>query len=111
AALPIGGHTFTPDSGALLVLLPLLVTWASDIGAYAFGRTLGRNKPIPLVSPGKTVEGAIGGLVASMLVAWLYGAFILKPATHLGFKAWPAGVLVFGAVVSVVAQIGDLAES
>lgn len=111
ATLPIGGHTFAPDSGALLLLLPLLVTWASDIGAYAVGRTLGRNKLIPSVSPGKTVEGAIGGLVASMLVAWLYAGFVLRPATHLGFKAWPGGVLLFGGIVGIVAQIGDLAES
>lgn len=111
ASLSIGGHIFTPNSGALLVLLPLFVTWASDIGAYAFGRAMGRHKLIPSVSPGKTVEGAIGGLIASMIVAWVYGALVLKPATHLGFKSWPIGVLVFGLVVSIAAQIGDLAES
>jgi phosphatidate cytidylyltransferase len=98
-------------SGGLLLLLPLLVTWASDIGAYAVGRTFGRRKLIPSVSPGKTVEGAIGGLGASMLVAWGYTAWVLRPATHLDFKARPIGVLLFGALISVAAQVGDLAES
>ena len=111
AALPIGGRTLTVASGGLLLLLPLLLTWASDIGAYAVGRTAGRHKLIPSVSPGKTVEGAIGGLVASMLIAWLYTQFVLHPATHLDFRGRPAGVLIFGALVSVAAQIGDLAES
>jgi phosphatidate cytidylyltransferase len=111
AALPLAGRTLTVASGGLLLLLPMLLTWASDIGAYAVGRTFGRNKLIPSVSPGKTVEGAIGGLVASMLIAWLYTRFVLHPGTRLDFRWHPAGSLVFGALVSVAAQIGDLAES
>lgn len=98
-------------SGGLLLLLPLFTTWASDIGAYAVGRTMGRRKLIPSVSPGKTVEGSIGGVVASMLVAWAYTAWVLSPATHLGFTWRPVGVLAFGALISVAAQVGDLAES
>jgi phosphatidate cytidylyltransferase len=98
-------------SGGLLLLLPMFTTWASDIGAYAFGRMLGKRKLIPSVSPGKTVAGAVGGVIASMIVAWAYQQFILAPATHLGFTWRPIGVLFFGALVSVAAQIGDLAES
>src|SRR5262249_2927829 len=66
---------------------------------------------IPSVSPGKTVEGAIGGLLASMLVAWVYTRFVLRPTSHLDFAFPPSGVLIFGALVSVAAQVGDLAES
>jgi phosphatidate cytidylyltransferase len=110
-ALPIGGRTFTVASGGLLLALPILLTWASDTGAYAVGRKLGRHKLIPSVSPGKTVEGAIGGLAASMLIAWLYTQFVLHPATSLDFRWHPAGALLFGAIVSVAAQVGDLAES
>jgi phosphatidate cytidylyltransferase len=105
----IGGYQI--PSGGLLLLLPMFTTWASDIGAYALGRAMGRHKLIPSVSPGKTVEGAIGGVIASMLVAWAYTQFALAPATHLGFTWRPIGVLFFGALVSVAAQIGDLAES
>jgi phosphatidate cytidylyltransferase len=98
-------------AGGILLLLPLLLTWASDIGAYAVGRAIGRHKLIPSISPGKTVEGAVGGLVGSVLVAWVYTTFVLRPATQLDFKAAPFGALIFGALVSAVAQIGDLAES
>jgi phosphatidate cytidylyltransferase len=111
AALPFAGRTFTVPSGGLLLLLPILLTWGSDIGAYAFGRTFGRHKLIPSVSPGKTVEGAIGGLVACMLIAWLYARFVLHPATRLDFRWQPSGALLFGVLVSVAAQVGDLAES
>ena len=111
APVTLGGRTFQVPSGGLLLLLPLVATWASDIGAYAIGRTMGRNKLIPSVSPGKTVEGAIGGVLATMLWAWAYTHWVLRTFTHLDFKSPPVGVLVFGIVVSVVAQIGDLAES
>jgi phosphatidate cytidylyltransferase len=101
----------TVATGALLVFLPLLVTWASDIGAYFVGRAIGKHKLIPAVSPGKTVEGAIGGLVASVIVAWLVGDRMLRPAAQLGFKWAPWGLILFGVAVSAAAQIGDLAES
>ena len=111
AALPIGGRTFAPASGGLLLLLPVLLTWASDIGAYAVGRAVGRHKLIPSVSPGKTVEGAVGGLLFSMLIAWLYTRLVLHPGTHLDFRGAPAGALFFGALISLAAQVGDLVES
>src|SRR5205823_12508456 len=93
------------------LMLPVLLTWATDIGAYAVGRTMGRHKLIPSVSPGKTVEGAVGGLVTSMVVAVVYTRLVLSPASHLGFRFPPAGVLAFGVLVSVAAQVGDLVES
>ena len=102
---------FEVASGALLLMLPMLVTWASDTGAYAVGRMMGRRKLIPTVSPGKTVEGAIGGIIASVLVAWAFGDFVLRPAAQLGFKWFPWGIITFGVVISVAAQIGDLFES
>ena len=111
ASLSLGGKSFGVPSGGLLLLLPLLTTWASDIGAYAVGRTMGRHKLIPSVSPGKTVEGAIGGLVFSVIVAWLLTHFVLRPTAQLDFRWRPVGVIVVGALISIAAQIGDLAES
>ena len=98
-----------PASGTALVVLPMLLTWASDTGAYFFGRLFGRRKLIPSVSPGKTVEGAVGGLLLSVVVCWAYVRWVLVPFGHLALA--PAGIVVFGIVISVAAQIGDLAES
>ena len=109
--LPSALVSLTLPAGALLLLLPLLMTWASDIGAYAVGRTVGRHKLIPAVSPGKTVEGAVGGLAAGILVAWAYTHFILHPAVSIDFKRAPLGLLGFGVVLGAAAQVGDLVES
>lgn len=95
--------------GTATLMLPVLCTWASDIGAYAAGRTLGRRKLIPSVSPGKTLEGAIGALVAAGLLAAVYEVLVLKPYAQLGFR--PGVAVAFGVLVSVVAQLGDLVES
>lgn len=85
-------------------LLAQIVTWLSDVGAYLVGRSWGRNKLAPAISPGKTIEGAIGGLVAGAL-----GALACAWAFALPLPL-PAAVAV-GAVLSAVGQAGDLAES
>ena len=95
--------------GGVLLIFPLVVTWASDIGAFFVGRAIGGRKLIPAVSPGKTVSGAVGGLLASMVVSYLYARAVLVPVAHLGFTPW--GALLFGALISIAAQIGDLFES
>lgn len=104
-----GVVSFNLAPGGVLLAFPVLVTWASDIGAFAVGRTVGGRKLIPSVSPGKTVSGAIGGLAASMLVAYVFARTILVPTAHLGFT--PRGALVFGLAISLAAQTGDLFES
>ncbi len=81
-----------------------IVTWLSDTGAYAAGRRWGRRKLAPAVSPGKSVEGALGGLVAGALVAWLC-------AYAFGLPLGPLQALGVGATLSIVGQLGDLAES
>jgi len=96
-------------AGSALVALPLVLTWASDIGAFFVGRAVGGRKLIPTVSPGKTVSGALGGLVVTMLVSWIYVRFALAPLASLTMTV-PATIL-FGLVTSVAAQIGDLVES
>jgi phosphatidate cytidylyltransferase len=96
-------------AGTILVLLPVLLTWVTDIGAYVFGRTFGRRKLIPSVSPGKTVEGAIGGLVSAVVICLVYVRFVLMPYAQLGLTL--QGAILFAIVISVAAQTGDLAES
>ena len=107
--LHLGGWQPTITAGGVLLLLPMLLTWASDIGAYFVGRALGKRKLIPRVSPGKTVAGAWGALGSTVLVAWLYAHFVLRPVAHLDLTL--LGSIVLGLVISVAAQIGDLVES
>jgi phosphatidate cytidylyltransferase len=108
-SVPVSLGGMAIAGGGLLLLLPLLLTWASDIGAFFVGRALGKRKLMPSVSPGKTVAGAVGGLVATVLVAWLYMRFVLTPTTQLAFSR--GGVVLFAIIISIAAQIGDLAES
>ena len=107
--LALGPLSMRIAPGGVLLIFPLIITWASDIGAYFTGRTIGGRKLIPSVSPGKTVAGAVGGLVASMLVSLLFARSVLVPAASLGFTPW--GALLFGGLISVAAQVGDLFES
>ncbi len=95
--------------GGWLLLLPLVVTWGSDIGAYVVGRAFGKAKLIPSVSPGKTRAGALGALGASVLLTWLLVRLVLQPAISVGMRPW--AVVAFGLAISVAAQVGDLFES
>jgi phosphatidate cytidylyltransferase len=108
---PIRYHDYAVGAlaGTILLMLPIALTWATDTGAYFFGRMFGRHKLIPSVSPAKTVEGAIGGVVVAIIAAWLYVVFLLKPFAQLSML--PLGIVLFAIVIAVVAQIGDLAES
>lgn len=104
-------HEYAVDArgGTALLLLPVLVTWLNDSGAYFAGRRWGRAKLMPSVSPGKTWAGAYGAVVASVLTTWLLATFVLPPLAHVTMR--PLGIVVVGVVLSIAAQVGDLAES
>jgi phosphatidate cytidylyltransferase len=104
-------HRFVvePAAGAALLFFPIALTWVSDTGAYGFGRWLGKKKLMPAVSPGKTVAGAYGAIATTMVGAWAYNVFVLQPYAQLGLAPWTA--LIFGALISIVGQVGDLVES
>ncbi len=92
-----------PDSGLELTLLACFLIVATDIGSYAIGRRLGR-RPLSPISPGKTVEGALGGVACAMAVGAVGG-------TWIGWNwGWLIGA-VLGAVVALFALVGDLTES
>ncbi|MGH7460632.1 MAG: phosphatidate cytidylyltransferase [Longimicrobiales bacterium] len=95
--------------GTVLVGFPLLVTWLNDTLAYFVGRSIGRRKLLPGVSPAKTVEGAIAGLAAGVLVAILLGRGILGP--QIGIAASPLLWGIGGAIIAATGQVGDLVES
>jgi phosphatidate cytidylyltransferase len=88
-------------------LFVVLVCKGGDIGGYCVGRLLGRRKLIPHVSPGKTIEGALGSLGASVALAVALRGPLLAPAVDL--PLWLA--LVAGVVLNVTTQTGDLIES
>lgn len=92
-----------PHGGAGVVFWLLAVVWATDIGAYAVGRTIGGPKLVPRLSPGKTWAGLIGGIAAAAMVG--FATSILVPGA-------PALALAtLGAGLAVIEQVGDLAES
>jgi phosphatidate cytidylyltransferase len=88
--------------GFAALMLVLLIVWVTDIGGYFAGRGIGGPKLWPRISPKKTWAGAIGGFGASLVVAASFAAFDLG-------KTGP--LLLLGAVLSVVSQLGDLFES
>ncbi|MGH7481487.1 MAG: phosphatidate cytidylyltransferase [Longimicrobiales bacterium] len=95
--------------GSALLIFPVSLSWLNDTFAYFGGRAWGRRKLMPSVSPGKTVEGSLAGLIGAVACGMLYAAFV--------FEAWlgvpvpvVAGALA-GALIAAAAQVGDLAES
>jgi phosphatidate cytidylyltransferase len=88
-------------SGINLLLWAFIVTWSTDIGAYFAGRKFGRRKLAPTISPGKTVEGLLGGIVAAAMLggAWVFVEGLGKP------------LLLLAPLFAIAAQAGDLFES
>jgi phosphatidate cytidylyltransferase len=105
---PPGGSATSPigelnlQAGSAWMLLLLLVVWGYDSGAYLTGRWLGRRRLIGHISPSKTVEGLVGGLLAATAAAGV-GAWLI------GLDAWQP--LLIGPLIGLAAQAGDLAES
>jgi len=93
-----------PAGGRNLLLLLFLVIWADDTFAYLVGRTIGRNRLFPTISPKKTLEGSVAGLGGSLLVAWGFASLYWQTAN------WKKAMLLAG-IVALFGQIGDLAES
>ena len=101
------------ESAAMLVSA-MAIVWLADIGAYFAGRTFGRHKLAPRVSPGKTWEGVAGGMLAVLavaLAAGLMGQSEQLFSSHLALHAgWPA-TLVLLAAIAALSVVGDLYES
>jgi phosphatidate cytidylyltransferase len=91
---------------------------ACDTGAYTFGRLFGRHKMSPVISPGKTIEGAVGGLLAacaaSYVVFWAFDSSewtVKISADNFRFVGGKLAWLTFGLVVGAAGMFADLAES
>ena len=93
--------------GLAVVFLALFIVWATDIGAYFIGKTFGKNKLIPSVSPNKTIEGSLGGVLCAVIVALVMYFLYSKELHQIGYLR----LIIFTIVFSVVGQLGDLVES
>ena len=106
----VGGTLFlatvirNQPEGRYWILLLLLVTFATDTGAYAVGRTMGSRRLAPSISPGKTWEGAVGGFVGAVASGAAFG-------WAAGFNPSIGWIMATAAVLGVTGQAGDLFES
>jgi phosphatidate cytidylyltransferase len=101
-----------PQWGMAAVVSVIVIVKLSDTGAYFTGRAMGRHQMAPVLSPKKTIEGAVGGIVFACLGAWICRAWIVprlvdadQPRGSLG------GWLLYGLVLAAAGMLGDLAES
>ncbi|MDP7591169.1 MAG: phosphatidate cytidylyltransferase [Litorilituus sp.] len=94
-----------PYHGAQLLMFLFLMVWSADIGAYFFGKAFGKHKLMPMVSPGKTIEGFLGGVFCAC-------ALIVVAAYQIGWNSDQISiVLIITVLISTVSVIGDLNES
>ncbi len=100
AALPL----LRARMGSAWVALAIAVTFGNDTGAYFIGHAIGRHKLAPVISPGKTIEGAVGGLAASLAVIFAARA-LLMPDLTVG------DCVLIGVPTAIVGPAGDLLES
>jgi phosphatidate cytidylyltransferase len=94
--------------GKYLYLLVFIGAWVCDTFAYFTGRFFGKHKLIPEISPKKTIEGAIGGIV---FTAVAFGIYFLILDKCFNYKLNPIALIILGIVVAVISQIGDLIAS
>jgi len=110
SAAEYGGYRYLLLALLLLFAIPML----TDTAAFLVGRKLGKHKLCPAISPKKTVEGALGGIAGGVVGGILIWAVVNMVARHGGhsvlMNSLPAYIM-FGAILSVVAQLGDLAAS
>jgi len=90
--------------GMTWIFFLILTIFAGDTGAFYAGRSLGRHKLCPSVSPGKTIEGSVGGLAANIAVGIVFKSFFIPTLT------WGWGILLFLSI-GIAGQVGDLFES
>ena len=93
------------ETGLEYIAFALLIVWGTDTGAYLFGRLLGRHKLWPQISPNKTIEGALGGIITAVAVGIIF--FGAGWIVHL--ELWL--LLLYAIILSIFGQLGDLVES
>lgn len=97
------------EDGLFLIWLIFIGAWGSDTCAYCVGRLIGKHKMAPKLSPKKSIEGGIGGIVGAALIGVIY-ALIFKN-NIVGFKNPVISFAIISAISSIISQVGDLAAS
>lgn len=97
------------ENGRLFVLLPVVVTFCCDSGAYFVGMFIGKHKIMPHVSPNKSLEGFIGGIVAGTLCSMLYGGIVMLASKTVDVHM--LSIIICGVLGSIAVEVGDLAYS
>lgn len=95
------------QSGAILIWLPVITAWFTDTFAYFVGITIGKHRLSPTISPKKSIEGALGGIVGSCFLTYLFGVYVSRYENSIGI----INFIVIGLICGIVSQIGDLAAS
>src|SRR5699024_1540985 len=95
----------TREAGILFILCGLLIVWMTDTGAYLDGRTSGSRKLWTQISPNKTVEGFVGGILSSVLLAVIFSLFGLIDNLQIYL------LIIYTMILSGAGQLGDLVES
>lgn len=97
------------NQGVYFVWIIFISSWVCDTCAYAVGMLFGKHKMAPVLSPKKSIEGAIGGVAGAFIVGALYGYFVMLPM--IGNRMIVLGAALIGAVGACISQVGDLAAS
>ncbi|MDE8034920.1 phosphatidate cytidylyltransferase [Actinobacillus equuli] len=108
-ALRFNNYAVNEFQGTYLLLYVCLLVWGADSGAYFFGRAFGKRKLAPKVSPGKSWEGAIGGLITSCVIAFLF--LELAPHNVFGRELATLPFILVSVATVAISVLGDLAES
>jgi len=105
--LSLATKMLTWENGLFIVVMTAVLCMASDVGAYFTGMFFGKHKLCPAISPKKTVEGSIGGVLLAAAVALVFALF----AKEIGYsKQWYLFIII-GAITAILSQFGDLAAS
>ena len=98
-------YSIDPYHGAQLLMALFVMVWSADVGAYFVGKSIGKHKLMPNVSPGKTLEGFLGGVVFACILAMVAGYFLGWDKNQLLL------VLAVTAIITTISVLGDLNES
>ena len=102
---------FSMKIGRYMIIVPFVVAFISDSGAYFAGRFFGKHKLAPVISPNKTVEGAVGGVLCAVVCMLIYGLILDLPFESLNFRVNYLAAVVYALVGSVAGIFGDLCFS